>query len=92
MLGNPFSAYKLVFAYNLHLQVVPPDGISLEAHAKELVANELPLDALEESLMSFIEGLLDAQPKPLYGQLESRNVDGFSREEVQALSEAIGIN
>ena len=71
---------------------MPPNGISLETHSKDLLANELPLDALEESLMSFIEGLLDAYPKPLYGQWESRKVDGFSREEVQAMIEAMGIN
>ena len=71
---------------------MPPSGISLETHAKELLANELPLDALEENLMSFIEGLLDAQPKPLYGQFDSRKVHGLSRKEVQAMREAIGIS
>ncbi|KAL8785375.1 MAG: hypothetical protein Q9195_008669 [Heterodermia aff. obscurata] len=78
---------------NEHIRaVIPPDGISLETHAMELLANELPIDTLEESLMSFIEGLLNAQPKPLYGQLESRKVDGLSKKEVQDMREAIGID
>ena len=62
-------------------QVLPPGGVSLRAHADILLAHELPMGTFEESLMCFIEGLLDAHPKPLYAQLELGKVDGLSRPE-----------
>jgi len=57
-----------------------------------LLGKELPLDAFEQSLMSFIEGLLDDQPKPLYTQLELGMIDGFSQEESRRLQDKIGLN
>lgn len=73
------------------LQLIPPEGISLQAHAKTLLANELSLDAFEEHLMSFIEGVLFAHPNPMYAQLESGKVDGLSQKETQAMREAVHI-
>lgn len=57
-----------------------------------LLGKELPLDAFEQSLMSFIEGLLDDQPKPLYTQLELGKVDGLSRIESRRLQDRIGLD
>lgn len=69
---------------------MPPDGRSLQEHANELLAKELPIGALVEHLLSFVEGMLEAQPKPLYTQLELGKVDGLSRRETQAILEMIG--
>jgi len=57
-----------------------------------LLGEELPLDAFEQSLMSFIEGLLDDQPKPLYIQLELGRIDGLSREESRYVQDRIGLD
>ena len=73
------------------LQVFPYEGVSLQAHANMLLANELSLETFEESLMSFIEGLLDAHPKPLYTQLELGKVIGLSRKETRAIRKVVGI-
>ncbi|KAG7008988.1 hypothetical protein G7Y79_00003g008560 [Physcia stellaris] len=71
--------------------IMPPDGRSLQEHANELLAKELPIDALVERLLSFIEGMLKAQPKPLYTQLELGKVDGLSQRQTQALLGTIGM-
>ena len=42
--------------------------------------------------MMFVEGLLEAQAKPLYAQLEIGEVDGLSREDTRALVKAIGMD
>ena len=57
-----------------------------------LLGEELPLDAFEQRLISFIEGLLDDQPKPLYIQLEFGKVDGLSRKENRHLQDRIGLD
>ena len=84
-LGLSLLLYRGTQAYNLHLQIMPPDGRSLQEHANELLAKELPIGALVERLLSFIEGMLKAQPKPLYTQLELGKVDGLSQRQTQAI-------
>ena len=54
------------------------------------MANNLPVARFEESVVDFLGGLLDGQPRPLLAQLESGKVDGFSRKETRALQERIG--
>lgn len=49
------------------------------------------MDTFEQNLLMFVEGLLEAQPKPLYVQLEMGKVDELSREGMRALVKAIGI-
>lgn len=70
---------------------MPPDGRSLQEHANELLAKELPIDALVERLLSFIGGMLKAQPKPLYTQLELGKVDGLSQRQTQAILATISM-
>ena len=62
------------------------------AHAELLLADELPLDTFEHNLMSFVEGLLVAQPLPLYTQLERGEVDGLSRKDSRSLRDMIGLD
>lgn len=57
-----------------------------------LLGEELPLDAFEQNLMSFIEGLLDDQPKPLYTQLELGTVDRLSIKETRHILDRIGFD
>ncbi|KAL8832411.1 MAG: hypothetical protein Q9191_000283 [Dirinaria sp. TL-2023a] len=78
---------------NEHMRTLkPPSGIPLVEHAKSLLRAQLPLDTFEQNLMMFVEGLLEAQPKPLYVQLEMGKVDGLSREDTRALAKAIGMD
>ena len=65
------------------VKIIPPDGVSLQAHVESLLANELPFDTFQESLMSFIEGLLSAQSRPIYIQLEMGEVTGLLRSDVR---------
>jgi hypothetical protein len=55
------------------------------------MANNLSITKFEESVMSFLGGLLDSQPRPLLAQLESGKIDGLSRKETRALQKRIGI-
>ena len=70
---------------------MPPSGITLLEHAEGLLAGQLPLDTFEQNLMMFVEGLLEAQPKPLYVQLEVGQVDGLSRVNTRELMKTIGM-
>ena len=71
--------------------LLPRPGASLQEHLRTLLAHELPLSAFEDSVLSFLEGLLDAQPKPFLSQLEAGGVDGFLEEEIGALKIKVGL-
>lgn len=78
---------------NEHMRtLIPPSGTPLVKHAEELLAAQLPLDTFEQNLMMFVEGLLEAQPNPLYVQLETGKVDGLSIVDTHALVKAIGMD
>lgn len=63
----------------------PRPGVSLLHHLKVLVAQELPLSIFETNVVSFLEGLLFAYPKPFLAQLEAGEVDGLSEKGTLAL-------
>jgi len=74
-----------------HMRALEPGpGISLRQHLKALVAHELPLPIFEDTVVSFLEGLLLAYPKPYLAQLEASEVDGLS-EEALALRRDLGL-
>ena len=63
-------------------QIIPPNGVSIHVHINSLLANELAFNTFQESLMSFIEGLLGAQSRPIYTQIEMGEVTGLSRSDI----------
>lgn len=66
-------------------QLVPPPGISLQAHLEELLANDLSSAGFEQHLHDFLSGLFNSQTEPLLVQVESGNIDGWTRSETEEL-------
>ncbi len=76
-----------------HMRALKPGpGVSLHEHLKALVAHNLPLSTFEDTVMTFLERLLSAYPKPSLVQLEAGKVDGLSEEQTRTLQRKVGFS
>ncbi|KAH0543990.1 hypothetical protein FGG08_001757 [Glutinoglossum americanum] len=76
---------------NEHMQALaPPPQTHLQAHL-ETVATRFPLFRFEGRLLDFLWALTRHETAPVLAQLETGCLDGFSREETEALTRRVGI-
>lgn len=87
-LNGPHDIQLAVLTY---LKLLPPHGTPTMAHARKLLAYSLPLDEFEKNIMDFVEGLLEAQQKPLYVQIEQGELDGLSQNASRSFRIRLGL-
>ncbi|KAI9868443.1 MAG: hypothetical protein M1813_005887 [Trichoglossum hirsutum] len=72
------------------IQLIPPPGTPIRDHL-ETVASRFPLFRFEGRLLDFLWALTCHEAAPVLAQLEAGQLDGFSREETEALTNRCGI-